>query len=378
MKRLLNQKLIFPLVALVLLVSAFIVSLAGNAIHSHAQAANAETLTAPFANGPTGATTTNSYAGSVQGTCGNPITPYHDGFGLCINNQAVDNYVTAIPPYSSSHTYQFTISVGSSPQQLTFGVCDLYTSDNSGSFTITVKTITIRNISLPSIIWAGYVSHNNSPNPIQYTRADGSWKVPSEPCSSTTKPNALDIWDGLGGTSAAPLEQVGIRLFCNLTPGAGLQIGAWYELLDTVKPPPHFVTTPTAIRPGDVITATTQYLGMVSSTNTCNSDPNLGSPGGNGVYQFSISDSTASWQAVSDRLCGDDSPASRSSADWIVEGHGTLLDFDRVDFSACRSSNGVISTGPVVQKYTMFPHMKAFPSSLSTDGTVFTVYWNHS
>lgn len=130
---------------------------------SHALAATEETLTVPFANGPDGATTTNSYASTVtinvSGTGqasataysdafyiftdndGNPITPVHNAaFGLCINNQAVDNYVAAIPAYSSDHTYQFTISVGSSSQQITFGVCDQYTVDNTGSFTITVTS----------------------------------------------------------------------------------------------------------------------------------------------------------------------------------------------------------------------------------------------
>jgi hypothetical protein len=149
------------LLALTLSIAAFIPK--GARVH----AASAETLAVPFANGPNGATTTNSYSGSVtinvsgtgqasgtqcsdafyiytdfsnvQGTCGTPITPVHiAAFGLCINGQPVDTYVPTIPPYSSSHTYQFTISVGSSPQTITFGVCDTFTSDNTGSFTITV------------------------------------------------------------------------------------------------------------------------------------------------------------------------------------------------------------------------------------------------
>jgi hypothetical protein len=126
-----------------------------------AEAAGSETLTAPFSNGPNGATTANTYTGSVSisvsgsgqasataysdafyvftDNAGNPITPeHHPDFGLCINSQSVDQYVAPIPAYSSTHIYNFTITA-SGPEHLTFGVCDTYTVDNTGSFTITVK-----------------------------------------------------------------------------------------------------------------------------------------------------------------------------------------------------------------------------------------------
>jgi hypothetical protein len=122
-----------------------------------------ETVSVPLVNGPNGATTTNSYFGSVSLTvsgtghkadgpgytgtdytdafylfidsAGKRITPEHDfGVGLCINDQPVDDYLAAIPPYSSNHTYQFTISLGGNSQQLTFGACETL----SGVFTITV------------------------------------------------------------------------------------------------------------------------------------------------------------------------------------------------------------------------------------------------
>lgn len=128
----------------------------------HARAATQETLTVPFANGPNGATTANSYTGTVainvSGTgqasaaaysdafyvytdnAGNPITPeHHPDFSLCINDQPVDNYMV-IPPYHSNHTYQLALSVSDSPR-FTFGVCDTYTADNTGSFGITVRTV---------------------------------------------------------------------------------------------------------------------------------------------------------------------------------------------------------------------------------------------
>jgi hypothetical protein len=102
-------------------------------------------------------TTKNSYFGSVSLTvygigyaagtgwtdafyvyvnrAGRRITPEHHGdVGLCINGQPVEDYLTTIPPYSSNHTYQFTISLGGNSQQLTFSAC----ARLSGQFTITV------------------------------------------------------------------------------------------------------------------------------------------------------------------------------------------------------------------------------------------------
>jgi hypothetical protein len=143
------------LLTLALLIPAFIPT------GARVLAAKEETLTAPFINGPNGATTADNYTGrisiSVSGTgqaaglafsdafylfadgAGNPFPPRHeDDFGLCINNQPVGNYV-AIPPYQSDHTYQFSIKFKGKPQTITFGVCDTFTSDNTGSYTITVR-----------------------------------------------------------------------------------------------------------------------------------------------------------------------------------------------------------------------------------------------
>lgn len=127
---------------------------------AHVRATTQETVTAPFVNGPNGVTTVNSYAGNIAITvsgigqaagprysdafyvftddAGNLIPPeHHWDFGLCINKQPAENYV-AVPPYNSNHIYQFTISLSGSPQPITFGVCDQYTADNSGSYSITV------------------------------------------------------------------------------------------------------------------------------------------------------------------------------------------------------------------------------------------------
>ncbi len=160
MKRLFKSKPVLSLAATFALLLTLTLSIIATA-RVHALAATQEILSVPFVNGPNGKTTANSYTGNVaiyvSGTgqaagaafsdafyiftdgSGNPITPVHNpAFGLCINGQPVDNFLPVIPPFSGSsdHPYQFTITAPGG--QLTFGVCDTFTVDNTGSFTITV------------------------------------------------------------------------------------------------------------------------------------------------------------------------------------------------------------------------------------------------
>ena len=117
-----------------------------------------QNMLALFTSGPYAVTTTHSYSGNVNVTVsgvgqasqtqysdaiyrytdnnGSPITPGHPScWVLYINDQPIENF-TSIPAYQSSHVYSFTITAPGGP--LTFGVCDPDTSDNTGSYTITV------------------------------------------------------------------------------------------------------------------------------------------------------------------------------------------------------------------------------------------------
>jgi len=326
----------------------------GDAIHYRVQVnnMNSTAVTATFFFLVNGQSQIFSWSGTKSVTSGTPTI----------------TLASNVPTTAPSGTYTLTVAV----------IYNGLSSQGESQFMVTSNP---QILPVPSNNWTGYVSHNNGLNPVQYTRVDSTWTVPSEPCLSTTQPNRLDIWNGLGGDPSAPLEQVGIAVFCNNFPNSGFQVESWYEFLgDSQQPPAYFIPTNQPILAGDILTATTRYLGTKSSTNTCSSDPKLESPGGNGVYQFSISDKRTGWKFVSVRLCASDAPASRDSADWIVEGHGTLLNFDRVDFSSCGSSNGSISDGPYIQQVSMYAllQLQAFPSALSTDSTLFTVYWNHS
>ncbi len=118
-----------------------------------------ETVVAAFTSGPYAVTTTYSYSGTVSITVsgegqasqtqysdalyvytdnnGNAVTPKHSScWVLYIDDKPVDDFTSSIPAYQSSHSYSFTINAPGGT--LTFGVCDSMTSDNTGSYTITV------------------------------------------------------------------------------------------------------------------------------------------------------------------------------------------------------------------------------------------------
>lgn len=117
-----------------------------------------ETVTAPFQNGWTGVTTTQSYqglatlavagVGQASGTNfsdafyvfaqgdGTPVTPSHtQEFALALNNEKIDDFlVDGVPPYRPDHRYVFRVRVPAG--HLTFGVSDGFGADNSGKYTI--------------------------------------------------------------------------------------------------------------------------------------------------------------------------------------------------------------------------------------------------
>ncbi len=118
-----------------------------------------ETFTVPFTDGTSGVSTQNSYSGTVQITVsgsgqaastkwsdafyiytdssGNLINPpdHASCWVMDINSESTDSFVST-PSYNSSHSYTFTMTAPGGP--LSFGVCDGVTTDNTGSFSVTV------------------------------------------------------------------------------------------------------------------------------------------------------------------------------------------------------------------------------------------------
>lgn len=130
-----------------------------------ATAVGGESLVVPFDGGPQAVATANTYSGVVTVTvtgigqasgtqfsdafylltdhAGNPIIPYHPtseyNWVLWINGQHAENLIEGqqVPVYRSDHSYTFRINAPGG--KLTFGVGDIYTVDNAGSYSVSIS-----------------------------------------------------------------------------------------------------------------------------------------------------------------------------------------------------------------------------------------------
>ncbi len=221
--------------------------------------------------------------------------------------------------------------------------------------------------SFQSTNWSGYAVTATSGS---VTNAKGSWKVPTivGTCSSTNQYSSF--WVGIDGFNSGTVEQTGTDSDCqNGVP----TYYAWYEFY----PHPAFVINSLTVHPGDIISAQVNFNGK--SFTTTITDTTTG-------QSFSTSARVHS--------------AQRSSAEWIAEAPSSsggilpLANFGAVSFgtdttgvsSTCFATvNGVTgaigSFGSNVQSITMVTNsgvVKAQPSSLSSDGTSFSVTWKSS
>jgi hypothetical protein len=236
--------------------------------------------------------------------------------------------------------------------------------------------------------WAGYVV-GGSDSSTQFSNVSGSWVQPTSKCSSGQDDAAF--WVGIGGDdgqssslgqsglgdgSSTSLEQIGTEGNCT---GNGTQYYAWYELVPAAP-----VQLNLAIHPGDHITASVSVNG--------------------GNTSFSLTDKTTG-QSFSKTVSSPN--PDTSSAEWVAEapsqcdGSGNctplpLSDFGTVDFSnATATANG--HTGPISDpNWTAQPialgsggtydigygssqnTAGASPSSLSSDGSSFSVAWQQN
>jgi Peptidase A4 family len=236
--------------------------------------------------------------------------------------------------------------------------------------------------------WAGYaVGGSNSST--QFSNVSGSWVEPTSKCSSGQDYAAF--WVGIGGDDgqsssygqsslgdggSTSLEQIGTQGDCT---GNGTEYYAWYELVPAAP-----VQLNLAIHPGDHISAS------------------VGVNGSN--IAFSLTDKTTG-QSFTKTIQA--SNPDTSSAEWVAEapsqcdGSGSctplpLSDFGTVDFTnATATANG--HTGTISDpSWTAQPialgsdgtydigygssqnTAGASPSSLSSDGSSFSVTWQQS
>ena len=252
--------------------------------------------------------------------------------------------------------------------------------------------------------WSGYaVTGANG----SVTDAKASWKVPQVVCPTNTTNGSggyAAFWVGIDGWSSNTVEQIGTDSDCVSLNGAPYTptYSAWFEFYPQKSNYLEFgngqCKTPnssTCVIPGDVISAEVKYSGTGS-----------GGPGrgrGSGPeFTVTITDVTQGWTYSTSSVV---SGAKQSSAEWIAETPCCqrggqflpLADFGTANYGADLTSVQSTSyatvssiTGPIgsfgnnVQESIMVSEscagtpgctVMAQPSSLSSDGSSFSVAW---
>jgi len=206
--------------------------------------------------------------------------------------------------------------------------------------------------------WSGYAVTGSG-----FTKAEGSWKVPAVSCSSGNQ--YASFWVGIDGYSSKTVEQTGTESDCS---GATLTYYAWYEFC--CKQPEIPISSITVL-PGDTMSASIVYA--------------------SGKFTVTITDErTGQSFKTSKRVF----TAKRTSAEWIAEapysgGILPLADFGTVlfgydntgitgtNYATDTATNGPIGVFPTIEQITMAKSSvtEALPTSLSSDGTSFSVTW---
>jgi Peptidase A4 family len=236
--------------------------------------------------------------------------------------------------------------------------------------------------------WSGYADTNDT-----YNSVASSWTEPTVNCSSSGGLGGLGLsglgsltslggltdsllggpdaaaafWVGLDGYNSTSVEQLGTDSDCDS--GAPTYY-AWYEMYPN---PSVQLSSSYPVQPGDKLTA------LVSANSAGTS------------FTLEIKDATAGW-TFSTTQAG--SGFARSSAEVIAEAPSSctvlfcsevpLADFGQVSYTGSQVINnsgtkGTLSTFPA-NEITMADNgtTEATPSSLSTDGSSFSVTWNNS
>jgi hypothetical protein len=229
----------------------------------------------------------------------------------------------------------------------------------------------VRGSSWYSTNWSGYAVTGATGT---VTAANGSWIVPAVTGSRFTTAYS-SFWVGIDGFNSGTVEQIGTD--SDIQRGTPVYY-AWYEFypLEAMIQINGFT-----IKPGNFISASVTYN---------SSEFTLYIKDLNTTQSFSMTESVASLGYT---------PA-RSSAEWIAEAPSSyfgvlpLANFGTVKFGSdfttvagtCTATisgvtGNIQSFGTAVQQITMVTNrgtVKAYPSILSTDGTSFTVTWQHS
>ncbi len=219
--------------------------------------------------------------------------------------------------------------------------------------------------------WSGYADTDDT-----FDSVTSSWTEPTVNCAGSLGsldgllggPDAASaFWVGLDGYSSSSVEQLGTDSDCDSgAPG----YYAWYEMYPN---PSVQLPSQDSVSPGDHMTA------LVASNSTGTS------------FTLMLKDSTANW-SFSTTQSG--SGFARSSAEVVAEAPSScsllfcsevpLADFGQVSYSGSSLIDAAGSKGPLsafdANEITMASDGStlATPSSLSPDGSSFSVSWDNS
>jgi hypothetical protein len=215
-----------------------------------------------------------------------------------------------------------------------------------------------------SLNWAGYAVNGSAGS---VADVKGSWVVPAVTCNGGTQYSSF--WVGIDGYSSSTVEQTGTDSDCS---SGSPRYYAWYEFY----PKPSFKITSMTVHPGDNMSAEVKYTGK-------------------GQFTVTITDVTT---GKSFSKSAKVNSAQRSSAEWIAEApwSGGVLPLANfgvatfgVDYTGIASTNyatvngisGSMGSFGSLESTTMVNNngnVKAQPSSVSADGTSFSVQWASS
>jgi hypothetical protein len=204
--------------------------------------------------------------------------------------------------------------------------------------------------------WSGYAVTGS-----QFTQAKGSWIVPAVDCTAVPNSSA-SFWVGIDGWVTDTVEQTGTDSDCD---DERPTYYAWYEF----APRGGVTISSVPVEPGDQMSGEISY-----------DDP---------YFTVTITNETTGKSfTTSSTVAG----ARRSSAEWIAELNSyRLSDFGTVPFGAdytyVSGTNSAVDSSTSGQISDFGKHVwqsilaagkgvqEAVPSSLSSDGSSFTVTW---
>jgi hypothetical protein len=224
--------------------------------------------------------------------------------------------------------------------------------------------------------WSGYVIGGSS-SPSKFSSVSGSWVQPTAKCTNGQSYGAF--WVGLGGAGQTEaLEQAGTEADC--TSGGAASYFAWYELVPSAP-----VQLDLAVHAGDHMSSKVSVDG--SSVTVVVSDQTTGQSVSRTLQMSDPDTSSAEWIAEAPSAC--DQTASNcqplnltdfgtvtftNASATSTDGHtGTISDSDW-SAAAVQLSPGAAGGGP---DFTSSESAAgATPSSLSSDGSSFSVAWS--